>query len=153
MSITVIWIIAPQLAFTWGKPVSKLQELLDASGADVALRTAQQPSDAFLERQKLFLEQETRLSELRRIRLAAKGSAPGARTYDVVRHNGAWRVLYLGRHSAGFASQQEAISAAVEKARAQTARGRAVRVRLNRTDGQIWPIDLATGTATEPGSG
>lgn len=133
--------------------MSKFQKLLDASGADVAVRTAQQPSDAFLERQKLFLQQEARLSELRRIRLTAKAPAPGARTYDVVRHNGAWRVLYLGRHSAGFASQQDAISAAVEKARTQTARGRSVRVRLNRTDGQIWSVDLATGTAIDPVSG
>jgi hypothetical protein len=130
--------------------VSKFQELLDASGADVAARTAQQPSDAFLERQKQFIQQETRLAELRRIRLASKTPAPETRTYDVVRHNGAWRVLYLGRHSAGFAGQQDAISAAVEKARVQMERGRSVRVRLNRTDGQIWSVDLATGTAKDP---
>jgi hypothetical protein len=127
--------------------VSKFQELLDSGEAQVAARTVQQPSDAFLEREKRFLQQEARLFELRKIRLAASAAAPGMRTYDVVRHNGSWRILYLGRHSAGFASQQAAISAAIEKAKHQIEMDRPARVRLNRTDGQIWPVDLATGNA------
>jgi hypothetical protein len=108
-----------------------------------------------LERQKTFLQKEARLSELRRKRLAAETSdtpVPETRTYDVVRHNGAWRVLYLGRYSAGFDSQQAAIASALEKAKSQIARGRAARVRLNRTDGQVWPVDLESGQATDPAS-
>jgi hypothetical protein len=130
--------------------VPKFQDLIDHSGTQVAERSEQRPSDAVLERQKAFLQKEARLSELRRIRLAADAAAPEVRTYDVVRHNGAWRVLYLGRYSAGFDSQPAAIAAAVEKAKSQMTRGRTVVVRLNRTDGQVWPVDLETGNATDP---
>jgi Uncharacterized protein conserved in bacteria (DUF2188) len=128
--------------------VPKLQDVLDNSETHVAERTVQQPTEAVLQRQERFRQQEARLLELRRNRLAAGSTTPEVRTYDVVRHNGAWRVLYLGRYSSGFASQQAAIAAAVTKAKAQMARGRAARVRLMRTDGQVWFADLATGTVS-----
>src|SRR5215813_593313 len=97
-------------AIQWWDPVSKFQELLDFSEGQVATRAPQQPSDAVLERQKQFGQQEARMLELRKTRLAAANvpAEPGQRTYDVVRHNGAWRILYLGRHSGAFADQQAA---------------------------------------------
>jgi hypothetical protein len=125
--------------------VPKLQELLDRNETQVAERTAQQPSEAVLERQKRFGEKAARLQELRQRRLAEGTSTPELRTFDVIRHNGAWRVLDLGRYSTGFASQQAAIAAAIEKAKGQMARGRPVRVRLKRTDGQVWLADLESG--------
>jgi hypothetical protein len=133
-----------------GYDVPKLQDLLDRNETQVAERSAQQPSEDVLERQRRFHQKETRLQELRQTRLSATEKPPEMRTYDVVRHNGAWRVLHLGRHSSGFLDQQAAIAAAIEKAKAQLARGRTARVRLNRTDGQIWPADLETGTVSPP---
>ena len=128
----------------------KLQDLLDRNETQVAERAAQQPSEAVLERQRRFHQKETRLQELRQSRLSSTKKPPELRTYDVVRHNGAWRVLHLGRYSTGFSDQQAAIAAAVEKAKGQLARGRAARVLLNRTDGQVWPADLETGTVSPP---
>ena len=128
----------------------KLQDVLDRIETQVAERTAQQPGEDVLERQRRFHQKEARLKELRQSRLSATEKPPEVRTYDVIRHNGAWRVLYLGRHSNGYASQQDAISAAVEKAKAQMARGRTARVLLNRTDGQVWLADLETGTVSPP---
>ena len=128
----------------------KLQDLLDRNETQVAERTAQQPSDDVLERQRRFSQKEVRLQELRQSRLSSTDKPPDLRTYNVTRHNGAWRVLYLGRYSTGYLNQQDAISAAVEKAKAQMARGRMARVRLNRTDGQVWLADLETGTVSPP---
>lgn len=128
----------------------KLQDLLDRIETQVAERVAQQPGEDVLERQRRFHQQEMRLQELRQSRLSAADTPPDLRTYDVTRHNGAWRVLYLGRYSTGYPNQQDAIAAAIEKAKAQIARGRAARVRLNRTDGQVWLADLETGTVSPP---
>jgi hypothetical protein len=116
----------------------------------VAERVEQQPSEDVLERQRRFHQKEERMQELRQSRLCATEKPPELRTYDVVRHNGAWRVLHLGRYSTGFPDQQAAIAAAVEKAKGQMARGRTARVRLNRTDGQVWLADLETGTVSPP---
>jgi hypothetical protein len=130
--------------------VPKLQDLLDRNEAQVAERAAQQPGEDVLERQRRFHQQEARLQELRQNRLSSTEKLPELRTYDVVRHNGAWRVLHLGRYSTGFSDQQAAIAAAIEKAKGQLARGRTARVLLNRTDGQVWPADLETGTVSPP---
>ena len=130
--------------------VPKLQDLLDRNESQMAERLVQQPGEDVLERQRRFQQKEARLRELRQSRLSATDKPTELRTYDVVRHNGAWRVQYLGRYSSGYLSQQEAIAAAVEKAKAQMARGRAARVRLNRTDGQVWLADLETGTVSPP---
>ena len=130
--------------------VPKLQDLLDRNEAQVAERVAQQPGEDVLERQRRFQQKESRLQELRQSRLSSTEKLPELRTYDVVRHNGAWRVLHLGRYSAGFRDQQAAIAAAVEKAKGQLARGRTARVLLNRTDGQVWLADLETGTVSPP---
>jgi hypothetical protein len=132
--------------------VPKLQDLLDWNETQMAERTAQQPSEDVLERQRRFHQKEARLQALRESRLSSKAKPPEMRTYDVVRHNGAWRVLHLGRYSAGYRDQQAAIAAAVEKAKGQVARGRSARVRLNRTDGQVWLADLDTGTVSSPSS-
>lgn len=128
----------------------KLQDLLDRNETQLAERATQQPSEDVLERQRRFHQQEERLQELRQSRLSAATKTPEVRTYDVVRHNGAWRVLHLGRYSTGYHDQQAAIAAAVEKAKAQMGRGRKARVRLNRTDGQVWLADLETGTVSPP---
>lgn len=128
----------------------KLQDLLDRNETQVAERTEQQPGEDVLERQRRFHQKETRLQELRQSRLSSTAKPPELRTYDVVRHNGAWRVLHLGRYSSGYNDQQAAIAAAVEKAKGQLARGRTARVRLNRTDGQVWLADLETGTVSPP---
>jgi hypothetical protein len=130
--------------------VPKLQDLLDRNETQVAERMAQQPSDDVLERQRRFHQKEARMRELRQSRLSSTAKPPELRTYDVVRHNGAWRVLHLGRYSTGFLDQQAAVAAAIEKAKGQMARGRNARVRLNRTDGQVWLADLETGTASPP---
>ena len=130
--------------------VPKLQDLLDRNETQVAERAAQQPGEDVLERQRRFHQKEARMQELRQRRLSSTGKLPELRTYDVVRHNGAWRVLHLGRYSSGFRDQQAAIAAAVEKAKGQMARGRTARVLLNRTDGQVWPADLETGTVSPP---
>ena len=130
--------------------VPKLQDLLDRNESQMAERLVQQPGEDVLERQRRFQQKEARLRELRQSRLSATDKPTELRTYDVIRHNGAWRVQYLGRYSTGYLSQQEAIAAAVEKAKAQMARGRAARVRLNRTDGQVWLADLETGTVSPP---
>ncbi len=128
----------------------KLQDLLDRNESQIAERTAQQPGEDVLERQRRFHQKETLLQELRQRRLTAMEKPPEVRTYDVVRHNGAWRVLHLGRYSTGYNDQQAAVAAAIEKAKGQMARGRAARVRLNRTDGQVWLADLETGTVSPP---
>jgi hypothetical protein len=133
-----------------GQDVPKLQDLLDWNETQLAERVTQQPSEDVLERQRRFHRQEERLQELRQSRLSAVTRPPEVRTYDVVRHNGAWRVLHLGRYSAGYDDQQAAVAAAVEKAQAQMGRGRKARVRLNRTDGQVWLADLETGTVSPP---
>jgi hypothetical protein len=130
--------------------VPKLQDLLDRIETQVSERAGQQPGEDVLQRQRLFHQQEARLQALRESRLAATAKPPELRTYDVVRHNGAWRVLHLGRYSTGYRDQQAAISAAVERAKGQMARGRSARVRLNRTDGQVWLADLETGTVSPP---
>ena len=130
--------------------VPKLQDLLDHNETQVAERAVQQPGEDVLERQRRFQQKETRLQELRQSRLSSTEKPPELRTYDVVRHNGAWRVLHLGRYSAGFRDQQAAIAAAVEKAKGQLARGRTARVLLNRTDGQVWLADIETGTVSPP---
>jgi len=130
--------------------VPKLQDLLDRNETQMAERVAQQPGEDVLERQRRFHQKEARLQELRRSRLSSPAKPPELRTYDVVRHNGAWRVLHLGRYSSGFRDQQAAVAAAVEKAKGQLARGRAARVLLNRTDGQVWLADLETGTVSPP---
>ena len=128
----------------------KLQDLLDRNETQVAERAAQQPGEDVLERQRRFHQKEARLQELRQNRLSSTEKLPELRTYDVVRHNGAWRVLHLGRYSTGYSDQQDAIAAAIEKAKGQLARGRTARVLLNRTDGQVWPADLETGTVSPP---
>lgn len=128
----------------------KLQDLLDRNETQVAERAEQQPSEDVLERQRRFHQKEARMQELRQSRLTATAKPPELRTYEVVRHNGAWRVLHLGRYSSGFLDQQAAVAAAVEKAKGQMARGRSARVRLNRTDGQVWLADLETGTVSPP---
>ncbi len=133
-----------------GQGVPKLQDLLDRNESQIAERTAQQPGEDVLERQRRFHQKETLLQELRQRRLTAMEKPPEVRTYDVVRHNGAWRVLHLGRYSTGYNDQQAAVAAAIEKAKGQMARGRAARVRLNRTDGQVWLADLETGTVSPP---
>ncbi len=137
-------------AMVGDKGLPKLQDLLDRNETQVAARTAQQPSEDVLERQRRFHQKEARLQELRQSRLSSTAKSPEVRTYDVVRHNGAWRVLHLGRYSTGYRDQQTAISAAVEKAKAQMARGRMARVLLNRTDGQVWLADLDTGAVCPP---
>ena len=134
--------------------MDKLQTLLLAAARPAAPRPIQQPSEFSVERQKLFAEQEARLWQLRKARLDPNRDAESVastRNYDVVRHRGAWRVLHLGKHSSGHANQQAAIAAAIERAKADTALGRTVRVRLVRTDGRVWPISLTTGTAADPG--
>ena len=133
-----------------GQGVPKLQDLLDRNESQMAERVEQQPGDDVLERQRRFHQKETRLQELRQRRLTAMEKPPEMRTYDVVRHNGAWRVLHLGRHSSGYDDQQAAVAAAIEKAKGQIARGRTARVRLNRTDGQVWLADLKTGIVSPP---
>ena len=130
--------------------VPKLQDLLDHNETQVAERSFQQPGEDVLERQRRFHLKEARLQELRQSRLSSTEKLPEQRTYDVVRHNGAWRVLHLGRYSTGFHDQQAAIAAAVEKAKGQLARGRTARVLLNRTDGQVWLADLETGAVSPP---
>lgn len=136
--------------FSRGTGVPKLQDLLDRNETQVAERVAQQPGEDVLERQRRFHQKEARLKELRDSRLSSSEKPPELRTYDVVRHNGAWRVLHLGRYSTGYLEQQAAIAAAIEKAKGQIARGRTARVRLNRTDGQVWLADLETGTVSPP---
>ena len=133
-----------------GQGVPKLQDLLDRNESQMAERVEQQPGEDVLERQRRFHQKETRLQELRQRRLTAMEKPPEVRTYDVVRHNGAWRVLHLGRYSTGYNDQQAAVAAAIEKAKGQLARGRAARVLLNRTDGQVWLADLETGTVSPP---
>jgi len=128
----------------------KLRELLDRIDSQVAERPAQQPNADALERQRRFHQQEARLQMLRQSRLSAAAKPPELRTYDVVRHNGAWRVLHLGRYSSGCHDQQTALSAALERAKGQMARGRDALVRLYRTDGQVWLADLETGTVAPP---
>ncbi len=134
-----------------GLDLPKLQDLLDRNETQVAERTAQQPSEDVLERQRRFHQKEARLQELRQSRLSSTAKPPELRTYDVVRHNGAWRVLHLGRYSTGYRDQQAAIAAAVEMAKGQITRGRTARVLLNRTDGQVWLADLETGAVSPPG--
>ncbi len=141
----------PRESISRGQGVPKLQDLLDRNETQVAERTAQQPSEDVLERQRRFHQKEARLQELRQSRLSSTAKPPEMRTYDVVRHNGAWRVLHLGRYSTGYRDQQAAIAAAVEKAKGQITRGRSARVRLNRTDGQVGLADLETGADSAPG--
>jgi uncharacterized protein (DUF1778 family) len=144
------WVAVTARCNNRGQGLPKLQDLLDRNETQLAARTAQQPGEDVLERQRRFRQKEERLQELRQSRLTSKAKSPEVRTYDVVRHNGAWRVLHLGRYSTGYRDQQAAISAAVEKAKGQLARGRTARVLLNRTDGQVWLADLDTGTVSPP---
>ena len=83
----------------------------------MAERVAQQPGEDVIERQRRFHQKEARLQELRQSRLSTTAKPPEMHMYNVVRHNGAWRVLHLGRYSTGFGDQQAAIAAAVERPR------------------------------------
>jgi hypothetical protein len=56
--------------------------------------------------------------------------------YEVVRHRGYWRVLYIGKHAAPCDSQDAAIAAAVAQAKESVAQGGLALVRLERTDGE-----------------
>lgn len=63
-------------------------------------------------------------------------------TYDVVRHRGCWRVLFLGRHSPSHPNQESAVKEATRLAREKLAAGREAEVRINRTDGEIVNVPL-----------
>jgi hypothetical protein len=140
--------------------MNKIQEFLEFE-THVADRPAQQPSESFLEREKAFSQRAGRIEELRKVRLAAagdegsgsEGERPAASrfaTYDVVRQRGFWRVLHLGKHSPSCPTQQAAIEAAIKRAKKAMALGQAAEVRLNRTDGQVWKVDLETGSILAP---
>lgn len=62
--------------------------------------------------------------------------------YEVVRHRGHWRVLHIGKYSVPYNNQDDAIAAAVARAKQSVAQGRMALVRLIRTDGKERLIDL-----------
>ena len=66
--------------------------------------------------------------------------------YEVVRHRGHWRVLHIGKHSRPFEDQAAATAAATELAQQARESGRAVAVRLVRTDGKVIELDLDSGS-------
>ena len=123
----------------------KLQNVIDAAFASVATEPVhrQQPSAAFLERERAFIERAHKIEALRRARMANPDTTLPALVFEVVRHRGHWRVLHRHRHSTPFANQAAAISAARERAREKRSLGHAVEVYLRRTDGKViaQPID------------
>ena len=136
-----------------GLSMDKIRNLVRLGEIPPVQPPARPPSELAIERQKLFAQQEARLWELRKARLSSPNdvrAGPAARTYDVVRYKGAWRVQHLGKHSLPQASQQAAIASAIEKAKSDAALGRVACVRLVRVDGRVWPVDLATGVAVDP---
>jgi Uncharacterized protein conserved in bacteria (DUF2188) len=137
--------------------MNKMQQFLEFE-TRAAIRSPQQPSELFMEREKALLQQADRVARLREVRLAAAdhegagshGAASRFAIYEVVRHRGFWRVLHLGKHSPSCPSQQAAIEAAVKRARKAMELGQPVEVRLKRTDGQVWPIDVETSSVIAP---
>lgn len=123
----------------------KLQSVIDAAFASVSTEPVhrQQPSAAFLERERAFIERAHKIEALRRARIANPDTSLPVLLFEVVRHRGHWRVLHHHRHSTPFANQAAAISAARERAREKRDLGHPVEVYLRRTDGKVvvQPID------------
>ena len=120
-------------------PVQKLQEMIDAAFGTEAKRTAQHPSEAFLERERILNEQARKIQALRQARMRDDGSkqSPVLLTLDVVRYRGHWRVRHRNKYSTPYPDQPAAILAAKKLAREKRESGRPVEVRLMRTDGQV----------------
>ena len=115
----------------------KLQHVIDAAfGMKDAERAPQRPSDAFNERERRSAEQAQKIQALRQARLAKVGAdAPGLHVFEVVRYRGHWRTLHGAKRSSPYADQAAAILAAKKLAKVKQDQGHAVKVILQRTDG------------------
>ncbi|WP_162917378.1 hypothetical protein [Dongia deserti] len=119
----------------------KLQHALDRIfGQPEAERAAQQPTDAFLDRERAFADTAKKIEALRQKRVSNPGLRPLPETvFEVVRHRGSWRILHRSKYSAPFADQAAAIAAAKELGRSKRALGYPVKILLRRYDGEIVP--------------
>ena len=115
----------------------KLQQVIDAAfGVKDAQPAPQKPSAAFKERERMFAEQARKLATLREARLTDVGpGAPELHVFEVVRYRGHWRTLHGTIRSSPFADQATAILAAKKLAKLKRDQGHAVKVVLQRTDG------------------
>ena len=123
--------------------MQKLQQMIDAAfPGKVAEREPQQPSEAFVQRQRSFAESAAKMKSLRQARMTSGEQAPSL-LFEVVRHRGAWRILRRNRHSSPFSDQSAAVAAAIKLAKEKRDAGYPVEVRLNRTDGEVvvQPLD------------
>ncbi len=116
----------------------KLQEMIDAAfGAEPTPPAPQVKGEAVNDRERAFAARADKIESLRLARLAGAGeSAPPPLLFEVVRLRGHWRTRHAGKSSAAFPDQASAIAAAKKLAIAKRDLGHAVKVVLQRTDGQ-----------------
>ncbi|HKP25421.1 MAG TPA: DUF2188 domain-containing protein [Dongiaceae bacterium] len=112
--------------------------MIDAAfGAQPTLPAPQAASEAVKEREHAFAVRADKIENLRLTRLAAAGEPAAAPLlFEVVRLRGRWRTRHGGKNSAAFPDQASAIVAAKKLAIAKRDLGHAVKVVLQRTDGQ-----------------
>lgn len=115
-----------------------LQDMIDAAfGAQEKAHEPQAPSEAVQQRGRAFAERAEKIEGLRLARLThADEPAPAPLLFEIVRIRGHWRTRHGGKDSAAFPDQASAIAAAKKLAVAKRKRGHAVKVVLQRTDGQ-----------------
>jgi hypothetical protein len=115
-----------------------LQEMIDAAfGAEPKPPAPQVPSEALKERERALAARAEKIESLRLARLASADEPPLAPLlFEVVRLRGHWRTRHGGKSSAAFPDQASAIAAAKKLAIAKREQGQAVKVVLQRTDGQ-----------------
>ena len=124
--------------------MQKLQAMIDKAFAlPKTPREPERPSEAFLERERVFAERAKKIELLRQARVAGREvEVPHSLLFEVVRHRGHWRTLHRNRYSGPCDDQAAAIQAARRLARKKRDEGHDVDIRLRRTDGQIVPLPL-----------
>lgn len=123
---------------TTGASEMKLQEMIDAAfGEQPTPPPPQVKGEAVNARERAFAARADKIESLRLARLAGADEPPLAPLlFEVVRLRGHWRTRHGGKSSAAFPDQASAIVAAKKLAIAKREQGHAVKVVLQRTDGQ-----------------
>lgn len=122
---------------TTGASKMKLQEMIDAAfGAEPTPPPPQVKGEAVNDRERAFAARADKIESLRLARLAsAEEPALAPLLFEVVRLRGHWRTRHGGKSSAAFPDQESAIAAAKKLAITKRDQGHAVKVVLQRTDG------------------
>ena len=123
--------------------MAKFQDAIVSAGEARADFNPQQPTSAFLERERRFEQRADKIKALKQARTSLErgGQLPALR-FEIVRHRGYWRTLHNKKHSKPYPDQAAAILDAKAMARKKRDLGHPVEVRLIRTDGKVVPQSL-----------